>query len=264
MEALHSYRRVQTRSDSGAATCWGVPEEAAIEIGFNGQAWTVMLATPADLADLAVGIAVSEDAIRDPTRIRDLHVHRYAEGFAVDVEVDAEGLDVSMLRRRALDGITGCGLCGVERLADAVRRPQRQSGQRPTIASESIARAFNALAEHQPLNRATRTVHAAAWCAPDGDILLVREDIGRHNALDKLIGALHRGGLTTEPGFITLSSRCSFELVSKAARTVAGVLATLSAPTGMALDLACELQLPVACRGPEDQVMWFPGGTHGG
>lgn len=235
---------------------WGIAEEVPVEIGFNGTAWTVMMATPADIEDLAIGLALTEQIIRDPAAIAGVAVRSWPEGLTADIRIDPAALAGKALRRRTLSGKSGCGLCGVETLAEAIRRPAPQSRRRAIPSEPVIARALAALGAVQPLNQATRSVHAAAWCSPDGTIDAVREDVGRHNALDKLAGALARAGRLAEDGFIVMSSRCSFELVCKAAVTNASVLATVSAPTGLALDLSEALGLPLACRSGEDIVLF--------
>jgi len=260
MRLPEAFRRARIRSDSGEDGLWGVSEETAVEIGFNGKAWTVMMATPCDIEDLAAGLAFSEDALTGPDAIDDIIVRTFPEGVAVDIITAPDGLNEAALRRRTLDGVTGCGLCGVESLAEAIRRPDRRPGARAPVTAAAVRQAMENLKSHQPLNRATRTVHAAAWCDLDGAIMLAREDVGRHNALDKLIGAMRHDGPWRAPGFIVMSSRCSFELVSRAARTHAALLATISAPTGYALDLARALDLPLVCRGPQGEVISFPDG----
>ncbi|GJL97288.1 MAG: sulfurtransferase FdhD [Hyphobacterium sp.] len=243
---------------------WGIAEEVAVEIGFNGTPWTVMMASPVDVENLALGLAFTEGLIDAKTALKSINVRTFPEGLTVDLAVDPDDLNHDAMRQRALDGTTGCGLCGVESLADALRRPTRPETTRPDIGQDAIVQAFDQLAMHQPLNAATRSVHAAAWCAPDGCLRLVREDVGRHNALDKLIGALLRSDAIAEDGFIIMSSRCSFELVAKAGRTNAALLATLSAPTGLALDLAHAVGLPLACRGLDGRINFLGGSDDDG
>lgn len=253
-------RTVIAASAGGGSFDWGIAEEVAVEVGFNGEAWAVMMATPADVEDLAIGLAMSEDALVDPAHVTAVTVKGYREGVTADIAVEPRHLNTSALRRRALRGVTGCGLCGVETLADAIRAPKRQARPRGMLDLGAVALACRSLSSHQPLNKLTRTTHAAAWCDASGEVLLAREDVGRHNALDKLIGAMAKAGWPAAPGFIAMSSRCSFELVSKAARTPAALLATLSAPTGYALDLARAVGLPLAAMAPDGHVMLFPQG----
>lgn len=238
-------------------TVWSIADEIPVEIGFNGKPWAVMLASPYDLEDLAVGLSYTEGIVRDPGKVRGVEISGYPEGIAVDMAIAPDGLTERARRRRSLDGYTGCGLCGVETLADTVRS---YAPGPPALAVENgaIARAFAELARSQPLNAATRSVHAAAWCAPDGNVLRVREDVGRHNALDKLIGALLRAGAKPGSGFFIMTSRCSMELVQKAAAFGAPLLATISAPTYRALELAAAAGLSVKCLGPDNTVISFP------
>jgi FdhD protein len=251
-------RQLRVRLPSGQSADWGIAEETPVEIGFNGQAWTVMMATPASLDDLAAGLALTEGAVAEAADIDAIEIRQWPEGITADIKIAPDKLAFDRVRRRSLDGRTGCGLCGVETLAD-LHRPNLPRTSGLAIANAAIRAAFDALPDYQSLNRDTRSVHVAAWCSPDGSIELVREDVGRHNALDKLAGAKLRADSADDGGFVIMSSRCSFELVFKAARMRASVLATLSAPTGLALDLATALDLPLASPGPSGQIILFSG-----
>lgn len=245
------------------ASRWGIAEEVPVEIGFNGQAWTVMMASPADIEDLACGLALTEGAIVHGADIERIEVREWPEGITADIILPPARLRQDHIRRRSLDGRTGCGLCGIETLAELQAAPPVPTAS-PAIAAAAILSAFTALPALQTLNRETRSVHAAAWCRADGSIVTVREDVGRHNALDKLAGARLRLGEPADPGFVIMSSRCSFELVFKAARLGAAVLATQSAPTGRALDLAVQCGLSIATAGPDGQIVFFtPEPVHG-
>ena len=158
-----------------------------------------MMATPADLEDLALGLALTERVVTDIHAVERVTIANYLDGIAVDLSVPASALNAAAQRRRSLEGRVGCGLCGVEALAGLPARPIGSVSARVRIDAASVRRAFAELAAQQPLNRATRSVHAAAWCRTDGAIDLVREDVGRHNALDKVIGALVRAGASTNP-----------------------------------------------------------------
>lgn len=241
---------------------WGVAVEAPVEVALNGIAWTVMLATPADVEDLAVGLAITERVLRDARVVQQVEVSEFLRDIRVNLVVPEDALDRRVLRSRSLLSSTACGLCGLESLADLHGR----SGARDVVSivpirEAAILRAFDSLPSRQPINRVTRSVHAAAWCSPDGDLLLVREDVGRHNALDKLIGALARSERLDEPGFVVMSSRCSYELVYKAAAANTQLLATISAPTSMALEWSQALSVPLACcvgRETAVRVVRFP------
>lgn len=252
-------RQTRILSSGPGRQDWGIAEETPVEIGFNGRAWTVMMATPSDLEDLAVGLALTEGVIADPAAIQDITARTWPEGITVDIAIDDTALDRDRIQRRTLDGRTGCGLCGVESLADIHRPTARARGPEP-VDDAAIATAFQSLPDHQALNAETRSVHAAAWCDLAGEIRAVREDVGRHNALDKLVGAVLRDAGPDASGFVILSSRCSFELVFKAARLGAACLASVSAPTGLALDLARELDLPIVSQGPGGVIVRFEQG----
>jgi FdhD protein len=250
------------------AVSWGIAVEVPVQVSLNGVPWTVMLATPAYLGDLAIGLAVTERVLCDAGAVRDVLISEFLNDVAVDVLVPETALDRSALRSRALQGNSACGFCGLESLAQlTARRADAATGESRapgiSVTDAAVLAAFADLPRHQPLNAATRSMHAAAWCQVDGAISLVREDVGRHNALDKLVGALARQGRLAQPGFIVMSSRCSYELVYKAAAAHTLLLATISAPTSMALEWARELAVPVACRidgGTGGRIARFDGG----
>jgi len=244
-----------------ASSDWGIAVESPVEIRLNDAPWTVMLATPCDVEDLAVGLAITEGLVSDAEAIEHVDITTWLGDITVNLTVPAKLLRVQPSGSRALAGNSGCGLCGLESLAALHRR---QDARQQTIRSsqairdEAIATAFAALPEFQPINRNTHSVHAAAWCRPDGHIEEVREDVGRHNALDKLVGSRARQRRLGEPGFVVMTSRCSYELVSKAAAANAMLLATISAPTTLALAWSQQLGVPLACCGPGGQIVRFP------
>ena len=224
---------------------WQVPEEVPLAVQFNSQNYAVMMGTPADFEDFAVGFAIAEGIIAKAADITAVLVLPTEQGYAIDLSVPEEKINRDRMAKRSLEGRTGCGLCGIEDMKDAIRMP---SSKLPVVAlhPQAVARAYEQLPAHQPMSRVNRTVHAAAWCSVDGEILLSREDVGRHNALDKLIGALARDGHDLTQGFVLMSSRCSFELVQKCAIAGIGALATVSAPTALALSLARQARLKLA------------------
>ena len=242
---------------NGVLTVWALPEEVPVAILLNSTSYAVMMATPADLEDFALGFVLSEGLVAHHTHVRNVIVLRQDEGFSVDVSIPEDTLIRERMVSRSLEGRVGCGLCGIAEIEDAVRMPQGKV-KPVAFAASAIARAFAALPQHQPMNAVNRTVHAAAFCSVDGLILLAREDVGRHNALDKLIGAMARKGFTPEQGFVLMSSRCSFELVQKCAHVGLGALATISAPTALALKLARQAGLQLAAMA-KDGVMIFDG-----
>jgi FdhD protein len=228
-----------------SAIVWQVPEEVPIAILFNSQNHAVMMGTPADFEDFATGFAIAEGIVAKASDIDGILVLPSEQGFAVDLSVKEDKLNYSRMAKRSLEGRTGCGLCGIEDIKDAIRMPGRPVPD-VQLSPQAVARAYEELPRHQPMSKINRTVHAAAWCSVDGEILLSREDVGRHNALDKLIGALARAETDLTSGFVMMSSRCSFELVQKCAIAGIGALATVSAPTALALTLASQAHLKLA------------------
>ncbi len=229
---------------AGIRTTWFLPEEVPVALFINSTSYAVMMATPADLEDFAVGFALSEGLVAHASHISNVLVMPSGEGYSVDLAISETHLIRERMISRSIEGRVGCGLCGIEEMADAIRMPDGKL-HAPALNANAVAKAFDALPAHQPMNELNRTVHAAAFCSVDGAILLTREDVGRHNALDKLIGAMARE--QTKPnGFVLMSSRCSFELVQKCAAVGIGALATVSAPTALALKLAKQAGLHLA------------------
>jgi FdhD protein len=212
-------------------------EETPVTFAYNGAAHAVMMATPADMEDFAVGFSLTEGLIESSTQLTRIEVVRYSRGIELQLEVPAEITASAGQRSRRLSGRTGCGICGTESVEQVLRElPVVHSALR--IPADAIARAMRALAERQPLNGATGAVHAAGWARADGALVHVREDVGRHNALDKLVGALVRHGEEAAAGFIVVTSRGSFEMVQKAAIAGVPLLAAVSAPTALAVRVA--------------------------
>lgn len=243
--------RLHRADGTSADLVWQVPEEVPVAIMHNSVSTAVMMATPADLEDFAVGFSLSEGFVTDAAAIRNVVALTVENGFCVDIAVDEKALKPRTAR--ALEGRTGCGLCGVEDIADVVK-PTTPIKQAFTLDPASVRRAFAGLPALQPMNRVNHSVHAAAWVTPLGEIKLVREDIGRHNALDKLLGAVMRQGLDRKSGFVAMTSRCSFELVQKCAQMGIAHLVTISAPTGLALHLAQGAGMTLASRSPDGVV----------
>jgi FdhD protein len=217
-----------------------------------------MMATPSDLEDFAWGFSLSEGVLASPDLIRDVAVVSVDNGILVDVSTADCAEVVREGQARSLEGRSGCGLCGVQRLDQVLRsiRPVRAGFK---FSPQAVARAFREMPSRQVMNRQNHSVHAAAWCAPDGAVLLIREDVGRHNALDKLIGALARQKTDFTAGFAVMTSRCSFELVQKAAAVGIPYLATVSAPTSLALDLAERAGMALASLSPDGVVLFDSG-----
>jgi FdhD protein len=247
----------KTISGQSGADKWEIAVETAVEINLNDAPVAVMMATPEDLEDLAVGFCLTEGILTtaSPTQVA---VVEYVDGIVANLIVDEQQVNYQAIRKRNLEGRSGCGLCGVDTLAAAAVVPGRNPSADPhAIADASILRAFGLLSQLQTLNQATHTTHAAAWCSASGDIQFIREDVGRHNALDKVAGVLVRDGRLGEAGFLLTSSRMSFELVCKAGVMGAALLASASAPTSLALEIAERIELPVACLGGDHGVVRF-------
>ncbi|GGO83659.1 sulfurtransferase FdhD [Marinobacterium nitratireducens] len=210
--------------------------EIPVALVYNGISHAVMMATPEDLGDFALGFSLSEGILRSPDELYDLEVREEAAGIAVHLEIGAQRLAELKLRRRSLTGRTGCGLCGTESLTQAVRPVAPVAA--PALSDDAIQAALASLSRHQPLQRETGATHGAAWCDSNGSIRLAREDVGRHNALDKLIGAAVSTGESFSEGFALVSSRASYEMVQKSCSAGIGALVAVSAPTSLAIDLA--------------------------
>jgi len=199
-----------------------------------------MMATPLDLEAFAVGFSLTEGIVDSVREIYEVEVAPGCDGIEVRIEISQRAFMAMKARRRSLAGRTGCGVCGIEslQLLDLVPEPLAATARQVAPTTAMIRRAAEALRGHQQLMAATGGVHAAAWCGPDGQLRVVFEDVGRHNALDKLIGHLARAREAFGDGFVFLSSRASYELVRKAARMQIPMLATISAPTSLAIRIA--------------------------
>ena len=221
-----------------------VVEEVPIAMVYNGISHVVMLATPADLADFALGFSLSEGIFRDKSDLYGVDIITQPQGLELQMDVATQCFVQLKERRRNLTGRTGCGLCGAESLDQALRLPvQSINDAALKIPVSSIQKAFKTMQLHQPLQQATGATHACAWVNTQGEIQLVREDVGRHNAMDKLIGGLaNLSGSTrahiSNDGFVLTSSRASVEMVQKVATAGISILAAISAPTGLAIRVA--------------------------
>jgi FdhD protein len=222
-----------------------VAEEVPVVLVYNGQAHVVMMATPSDLEDFLVGFSLTEELVERAEELTAIEVVRYGQGIEVRAQVSAQRQAAIEARSRKMSGRTGCGICGTESITDVLKQlhPVPDGG---TLSSAAIHRAMSSLAARQPLNNQAGAVHAAGVADASGELLVVREDVGRHNALDKAIGAVRRQQLEVGTGFVVVTSRASFEMVQKA--TVLGVrgLAAISGPTGLAVRVAQQSGLTLA------------------
>ena len=236
-----------------------IAEEAPVALVYNGISHAVMMATPAELADFGLGFSLSEGIIRSADELLDITVEPAPEGIEVRMAIALDRFVALRERRRSLAGRTGCGICGVDSLKEAVRHPASIAAN-TRFEINSINRALADLPRHQAINRATGAVHAAAWVDAHGAITMAREDVGRHNALDKLIGALARSGADRGQGFALITSRCSVEMVQKTAAADIPMLVAISGPTALAQRIAdeCRLTLVVLARADSLLVLTHP------
>ena len=232
--------------------------ETPIQVLYSDIPFGVMMATPADLEDFAYGFSVTEGVIDAPEQIRSIRVERVSGALRLHIDLVASRLHDHLARKRAMTGRTSCGLCGIKDLA-ALPRAAAPTASAPRVALPAIARALASLDAGQVLNTATRAVHGAAWANPDGTLLAVREDVGRHNALDKLIGACLAAKKAPEDGFIVVTSRASFEMVEKAAAFGARTLVAISAPTALGIERARALDLTLIGIARRDSITVFHG-----
>ncbi len=216
-----------------------VAEEVPIALEYNGISHAVMLASPYDLEDFALGFSLSEGILKDRSELYECEIVPGAQGIQVQMQIATERFVTLKDKRRNLTGRTGCGLCGAETLAQAVRRPDAVTGSTAFSATQIYA-GMKTMQSMQRLQRYTGATHAAAWMNADGSVDLVREDIGRHNALDKLIGAMSDQKRDFTNGAALITSRASYEMVQKSATMGIGFLAAISAPTSLAIQLAEE------------------------
>lgn len=232
--------------------------EAPVAIEYNGIGYAVMMATPADLADFAMGFSLSERLIEAPGDILGIDVVEVASGCLLRIQLAADRIEPVIERARRRVTESSCGLCGLENL-EQVMRPLPPITARSTATSAAIFAALAALDGRQPLNAATGAAHAAAFCNDDGAVVLVREDVGRHNALDKLIGALATAGVDPATGFFLLTARCSYELVEKAIVAGCPLLVTISAPTSLAVERAKAHGLKLVSLARRDAMLLMTG-----
>lgn len=242
---------VQRRAD------W-LAEEVPVALVFNGISHAVMMASPTQLDDFALGFGLTEGLLASAAELYGCEAVPVDEGIELRLEVSSACEWRLKEARRTLAGRTGCGLCGT----DSLKQVRRVLPAAPVVSvpATALALAQRSLRDHQALQQRSGATHAAAWCGPDGRIVLSREDVGRHNALDKVIGAMVRAEVDASNGFLCITSRASFEMVQKAVMAGAGVLAAVSAPTAMAVDVAVGAGLVLAgfVRGDDLVAYSFP------
>jgi FdhD protein len=242
--------------ESGERT---VPEETPVALTYNGSTHAVMMATPADLEDFAYGFTLTEGIVGDAAAIEGVELVEFEQGVDLQIALATDASEALARRRRRMAGPVGCGLCGIESIEQALR-PASLVTADLALSRAEVAHAAAQLSDMQPLNAETRAVHAAGFYLPGRGIVLAREDVGRHNALDKLAGAIARGGLDGGAGAIVLTSRVSIEMVQKAAACGCPMIIAVSAPTALAIRMAdlAQLTLIAVARGDEFEIFTHP------
>ena len=241
---------------SGPPQPHAIAVEMPVNFIFGSIPFAVMMASPRDIEDFAYGFTFTEGIVDASDDIRDVSVERAEEGFRVSVTLKAEMMQRHLGRARNLSGRTGCGVCGIADLKDMPQANGLEAGG-ADFDVRSIARALWECQQLQVLNRETRAVHGAAFCRHDGTVVAMREDVGRHNALDKLIGSLLRNGVKGSDGFVLITSRASFEMIEKTVRFGAPVLVAISAPTSLAIERARAYGLTLIAVAREDGAILF-------
>ena len=250
-EVQRAAAAVRVDETSASAVVEQIAEEAPIALVYNGVPHVVVMASPADLEDLALGFSLSEAVIGSVAELGGIEIVPEQTGYSVYLSVPSDRVEMIAQRRRNMTARTGCGVCGAETIEQAMRNvpvvaAPGAGGGAQRVTRRAMADAMKQLPALQSLNAATGATHAAAWANLDGRLQLVREDVGRHNALDKLIGALAAGDVDTAQGFAVITSRASYEMVQKAAMAGIGLLAAVSAPTALAVRIAREARVTLA------------------
>jgi FdhD protein len=237
-----------------------IPEETALALTYNGGTYAVMMGTPQDLADFAIGFSLSEGIVQSPDDIRSLDIVELDDGIELRMWLAQANADRLNERRRHIAGPTGCGICGIDSIAEAVR-PAAIVAEGRSFSSREVMTAMQGIAPLQAINIETRAVHAAAFWMPGRGIVALREDVGRHNALDKLAGALAQDKVSAGEGMVLLTSRVSVEMVQKAAAMGAPVMVAVSAPTALAVRMADAAGITLAAIARVDgfEIFTHPG-----
>ena len=257
---LQRVERAIWRRQGFAAGERAIPEETAVAFTYDGGAYAVMMATPQDLEDFACGFSLTEGVVGAVDEIETLEIREEESGIELRMRLKPSRGAAFGERRRHLAGPTGCGLCGIESLAEAVRAP-RPVQSTASFRPDEIMAALEALTRAQALNRETRAVHAAGFWRPGEGLAAVREDVGRHNALDKLAGALARRGIDAAQGFVVFTSRVSVEMIQKAAAIGVPLSVAVSAPTALAVRMAdaAGMTLAAVARADSFEIFTHPG-----
>ena len=254
-KSTHTDRKAREVSQAGNSSIKrAIATEVPLALCYNGVAHVVMMVSPDDIEDFILGFSISEGIITQPDDIEEITLSHNEDGIVANIWIKKTLHEKLLTRRRNLVGQTGCGLCGVEALGDVLRKYDAV-GAPPSFTVKQIQQALITLDDMQPLHRQTGAVHGAAFMDKNATITHVAEDVGRHNAFDKLIGKLYSSGSEINEGAVILTSRCSFELVQKALAIKLPLLITISAPTELAIQLAEDHQLSLIALARRDSVL---------
>ena len=255
-ETAGEHRVIRVAPDHSEPSTRLIANEVPVALEFNGEVYAVMMLTPSDFEDFAVGFALSERIIAHASDIARIDVREGTRGIGVDIRLEKKLAGRLAERRRSLPGQSGCGICGLTSIEEALPQLAKVSAP-PRVTPAALFAALQALPARQVLNRATGAVHAASFCTAQGEIVTVREDVGRHNAFDKITGHLARAKIDPTAGFALLTSRCSYELVQKAVLARIPMLVTISAPTELAVSIAKTTDLTLIALARGDSVLVF-------
>jgi FdhD protein len=236
-ELISHHSLIAVSDTSSVAGASAIAEEIPVALIYNGAPFVVVMASPADLEDLAIGFSLTEGVVSNRQQLEAVEIVRHSRGIELQIRIADAAAGRLTERRRGISARTGCGVCGIESIDEVLRPPHRVADGAPFDA-EALWRASSELESRQPVNAETRAVHAAGYADRSGQLLVVREDVGRHNALDKVIGAMISGVDDAGAGFLVVTSRASYELVQKASVAGVSLLAAVSRPTSLAIQLA--------------------------
>lgn len=259
-KATTQISRLAHRASGTAAANRMVPEETPVAFSFAGTTHAVMMASPADFEDFALGFSLTEGIIADPQEIEAIEVEDHGAGIDIQIRLKDKANTRFEARRRRLAGPVGCGLCGIESIEEAMRSVDAVGASNLTLDADDIVRSVKLLSKVQPLHQETGAVHAAGFYIPGKGVVMAREDVGRHNALDKLAGALAKAGIDGASGAVVVTSRVSVEMVQKTASIGAAFIIAVSAPTALAIRTAEEagMTLVALVRGDDFDVFTHP------
>ena len=259
-KATTQISRLAHRASGTAAANRMVPEETPVAFSFAGTTHAVMMASPADFEDFALGFSLTEGIIAKPDEIEAIEVEDHGAGIDIQIRLKDQANTRFEARRRRLAGPVGCGLCGIESIEEAMRSVDAVGASKLTLGADDITGAVRLLSKVQPLHAETGAVHAAGFYVPGKGIVMAREDVGRHNALDKLAGALAKAGIDGSAGAVVVTSRVSVEMVQKTAAIGSAFIMAVSAPTALAIRTAEEagMTLVALVRGDDFDVFTHP------